>query len=98
MTHMLELTHKPAHFKYLQAYSLSLQRMVKTYPSSESKESKLVLQSLLFYRNHTSSSLLPTEIYFTNLWDLDYVGCIDELWALIISIHHEDSDFFRNLE
>lgn len=35
---------------------------------------------------------------FTNLWDLDYVRCIDEFWALIISIHYKDPDFFRYLE
>lgn len=35
---------------------------------------------------------------FTNLWDLDYVRCIDKLRALIISIRYKDPDFLRNLE
>lgn len=30
---------------------------------------------------------------FTNLWDLDNVRCIDELWALIISIRYKDPHF-----
>lgn len=35
---------------------------------------------------------------FTNLWDLDDVRGVDELRALIVSIHDKDPDFFRDLE